>query len=51
MFNAEQGASQGCTLFPILFSVLINHLLKLTKTVDLGIQLISDKTVGRMFVF
>ena len=45
-FNVEQGAAQGCSLFPILFSVFVNCLLKEVKRVELEIQLSSGKTFG-----
>ena len=35
--------AEGCTLFPVLFSVFINDLLKEVKQVELGIQLSSGK--------
>ena len=47
-FNVEQGVVQGCSLSPILFSVLINDLLKEVKQAELGIQLISGKIFGGM---
>ena len=47
-FNVEQGVAQGCSLFPILFSVFINCLLKEVKRVELEIQLSSGKTFGGM---
>ena len=49
-FNVEQGMAQGCSLFPILFSVFMNDLLKEVEQVELGIQLSSGKTVWRNFV-
>ena len=47
-FNVEQGVAQGCSLFPILFSVFINCLVKEIKRVELEIQLSSGKTFGGM---
>ena len=47
-FNVEQGVAQGCSLSPILFSVLINDLLKGVEQAERGIQLSSDKTIGEM---
>ena len=40
--------TQSCSLFPILFSVFINDLLKEVEQTELGIQLSSGKTVGGM---
>ena len=40
--------AQDCSLFPILFSVFINDLLKEVEQVELGVQLSSGKTVGGM---
>ena len=48
MFSVEQGVAQGCSLSPILFSVLINDLLKDVEQAELGIQLSSGKRVGGM---
>ena len=39
MFSVEQGVAQGCSLSPILFSVVINDLLKDVEQAELGIQL------------
>ena len=47
-FNVDQGVAQGCSLSPILFSVFINDLLKEVEQAELGIQLSSGKTFGRM---
>ena len=47
-FNIEQSVAQGCSLFPILFLVFINDLLKEVEQAKLGIQLSSGKTVGGM---
>ena len=47
-FNVDQGVAQGCSLSPTLFSVFINDLLKKVKEAELGIQLSSGKTIGRM---
>ena len=47
-FNVQQGVAQGCSLFPILFSVFINDLLKEVEQAELGIQLSSGKTFGGM---
>ena len=49
-FTIEQGMAQGCSLSPILFSVLINNLLKEVEQTGLGhgIELSSGKTVGGM---
>ena len=40
--------AQVCSLFPILFSVFINDLLKEVEQAELGIQLSSGKTFGGM---
>ena len=32
VFRVEQGVAQGCSLSPILFSVIINDLLKDSRT-------------------
>ena len=48
MFSVEQGVAQNCSLSPILFSVLINDLLKDVEQAELGIQLSSGKRVGGM---
>ena len=37
-FNVEQGVAHGCSLSPMLFSVLINDLLKEVERIELGIQ-------------
>ena len=42
-FNLEQGVAQGCTLFPILFSVFINDLKKEVEQAELEIQLVMSK--------
>ena len=49
-FKIEQGVIQGCSLFPIFFSVFINDLLKDVHVEQTGlrIQLSSGKTDGRM---
>ena len=46
LFNVEQGVAQGCSLSLILFSILINYLLKYVEHAELGIQLSSGKTFG-----
>ena len=38
-FRVEQGVVQGCSLFPILFSVFINSLLKDVEEAGLGIEI------------
>ena len=40
--------AHGCSLSPILFSVVINDLLKELEQTGLGIELSSGKTVGGM---
>ena len=40
--------AQGCSFSPILFSAIINDLLKEVEQVVLGIQLSIGKTVGGM---
>ena len=42
--------AHGCSLSPILFSVLINDLLITVEQTGLGIQLNSGKTVGGMLL-
>ena len=49
MFDVEHGTSKGCSLSSILFSVLINGLLKEVEQGELGIELSSGKTGGMLF--
>ena len=48
MFNVEQSVAQGCSLSPILFSVLINDLLREVEEAGLGVQLFNDKSITGM---
>ena len=45
-FSVEQGVAQGCSLFPILFSVFISDLLDEIDRAQIGIQLKSGNKVG-----
>ena len=45
-FSLEQAVAQGCSLSPILFSVLIDDLLGEVEKADLVIQLGGGKKVG-----
>ena len=47
-FSLEQGVAEGCSLSPILFSVLMDGLLREVEKADLGIQLGGGKKVGGM---
>ena len=48
MFCLDQGIEQGCSLFPMLFSMFIDILLRKVEKVDPGIQLGGGKRVGGM---
>ena len=47
-FTIDQNITQNYSLYPILFSVFVNDLLKEVQQNGLGIQLTSGKTVGGM---
>ena len=47
-FSVEQGVAQCCSLSPILFSVLINDLLKEVEKAELGIHLGEGGRIGGM---
>ena len=47
-FRVREGVAQGCSLSPILFSVLINDLLKEVEKAKLGIELSNGERVGGM---
>ena len=49
MFNLDQGMAQGCSLSPILFSVLISDVLKKVEEAGLGVQLNTGKSNGGLF--
>ena len=46
VFNVEQGVAQGCSLSPILFSVVINGLLVAVEQAGLGIELSDGGKLG-----
>ena len=45
-FSIEQGVAEGCSLYPVLFSVFINGLLKGVEQAELGIELSNGARMG-----